>query len=304
MTKTALILGPTGRFGRHAAEAFWNAGWRVRLFDRKTDRLPQAAIGADLIVNAWNPPYDRWAAELPGLTTQVIEAAKVSGATVMIPGNVYVYGQQAPGRFAADTPHGATNPLGRLRIEMEAAYRDAGVKTIILRAGDFLDTVPSGNWFDQVIAKDVAKGKFTFPGPSDRDHAWAFLPDLAKAAVGIAERRKTLSDFVDIPFPGYTLTGQELHAMCEAALGQSLRLKQMTWLPLYLVRPFWKLATGLIEMRYLWTKPHYLDGTEFEAILPEFVHTPVEHALASALQTNIHPDKTVSRPGVAAVAAE
>ena len=45
MQQTVLILGGTGRFGRAAAEAFWNAGWRVRVFDRKTDRLPEAADG-------------------------------------------------------------------------------------------------------------------------------------------------------------------------------------------------------------------------------------------------------------------
>jgi NAD(P)-dependent dehydrogenase (short-subunit alcohol dehydrogenase family) len=42
MQQTVLILGGNGRFGRATAEAFWNAGWRVRVFDRKTDRLPEA----------------------------------------------------------------------------------------------------------------------------------------------------------------------------------------------------------------------------------------------------------------------
>jgi NAD(P)-dependent dehydrogenase (short-subunit alcohol dehydrogenase family) len=46
MQNTALILGSTGRFGRAAAEAFWNAGWRVRTFDRRSDDLPEAARGA------------------------------------------------------------------------------------------------------------------------------------------------------------------------------------------------------------------------------------------------------------------
>ena len=29
MSKNVLMLGASGRFGRHAAEAFWNAGWQV-----------------------------------------------------------------------------------------------------------------------------------------------------------------------------------------------------------------------------------------------------------------------------------
>ncbi|WP_293450216.1 hypothetical protein [Planktotalea sp.] len=51
MTQTVLILGPTGRFGSHAALAFENAGWSVRKFDRKTDNLAVSTRGVDVIVN-------------------------------------------------------------------------------------------------------------------------------------------------------------------------------------------------------------------------------------------------------------
>ncbi|SNT34623.1 hypothetical protein [Antarctobacter heliothermus] len=66
MVGTVLILGGNGRFGRNAAEAFWNAGWRIRLFDRAEDDLAQAAQGADVIVNGWNPAYPD-----PGLFIQI-----------------------------------------------------------------------------------------------------------------------------------------------------------------------------------------------------------------------------------------
>ena len=164
MTQTALILGPTGRFGRNMALAFENAGWAVRRFDRKTDEINAAAQGADVIVNGWHPSYERWAKEVPVLTKRVIDAAKRSGATVLIPGNVYVYGKDAPAVWSEDTPHNATNPLGRIRTEMEATFKASGVRTIILRGGDFLDTEPSGNWFDMIIVKNLSKGKFAFQG--------------------------------------------------------------------------------------------------------------------------------------------
>lgn len=135
MKKDVLILGGSGRFGRQAAEAFWNAGWHVRLFDRKSDDLTEAARGAHTIVNAWNPAYPEWPAQLPGLTRAVIAAARTSGARVVLPGNVYVFGPDCPAPWGADSPRRANNPLGRLRIEMEQAYRDAGVPTLILRAG-------------------------------------------------------------------------------------------------------------------------------------------------------------------------
>ncbi|MGP6089112.1 epimerase [Antarctobacter jejuensis] len=300
MTGTVLILGASGRFGRNAAEAFWNAGWRVRLFDRATDDLAQAASGADVIVNGWNPAYTDWATQVPGLTRQVIEAAEVSGATVVLPGNVYVFGKDAPEAFGPGVPHAAQNPLGRVRIEMEQAYRDSGVKVILLRAGDFLDTEASGNWFDLQMAPSLKRGVLTYPGDPDVPHAWAFLPDMARAVVALAERRDSLPRYSDIAFPGYTLTGRELASLCGQALGRDVTVKRMSWLPLQVARPFWGMARRLLEMRYLWTKPHFLTGESFRAALPEFAATPADQALAAAIAPVLKAGTGQPRPDRAA----
>jgi nucleoside-diphosphate-sugar epimerase len=294
MTQTVLILGGRGRFGHATAEAFRAAGWRVRQFDRATDRLPDAAMGADVIVNGWNPAYPDWEAQLPGLITQVIAAARTSGATILQPANVYVYGAGAPEALTPDTPHRATNPLGRLRIAMEARLRDSGCRVILLRAGDFIDTVPSGNWFDRVIAKDAAKGRLAYPGDAGIPHAWAYLPDLGAAAVALAEARDTLPAFCEVLFPGYTLTGDELCAATERALGRPVRLRRMSMLPLQLARPFWPMARGLVEMSYLWTMPHRLVDDRLARLDPALPQTPVDMAIARALDHHVHPDKAVA----------
>ncbi len=294
MTQTALILGGRGRFGRHAAEAFWNRGWRVKLFDRATDDLMTEADGVDVIVNGWNPPYPQWETEVPALTEMVIEAARSSGATVIIPGNVYVFGTDAPATFSETTPHAATNPLGRVRIEMEAAYRESGVQTIILRAGDFIDTEASGNWFDMVIAAKVGKGTFTTPGDPEAMHAWAYLPDLARAAVLLAEKRSALDLFEDIPFEGYTMSLNEMHRLCEDVLDRTLEQRDFAWLTIRAAGLFWPMGRRLAEMRYLWSKPHRLDGTRLAQLLPGFQTTPPVDALRVALGTKVYPHETVT----------
>ncbi|WP_456386175.1 epimerase [Profundibacter sp.] len=295
MSKTVLILGATGRFGRHSATAFAARGWDVRKFDRASGNLRDAATGVDVIVNAWNPAYPDWAKQVPKLTAQVIDAAKSSGATVIIPGNVYNYGADAPAVYDVDTPHRATNPLGRIRIEMEAAYRASGVPTIIIRAGDFIDTQASGNWFDMTMIPKLAKGRFIYPGNPDIAHAWAWLPDLANAAAELAEIRADLPAFTDVPFAGFTLTGNELTQAISACLGREIRLKKMSWLPLLIARPFWPLAKHLLEMRYQWDKPHQIDGANFAALLPDFKMTPLADALPLALGDYIDPDKMMTR---------
>ena len=304
MSGKVLILGAQGRFGRNAAEAFWNAGWQVVLFDRATDDLAVAATGVDVIVNGWNPPYNAWQADVPAMTKAVIAAAKVHGATVIIPGNIYGYGAGSPEVLASDTPKVARNPLGRIRNDMEAAYRASGVRTIVLRAGNFIDTQPSGNWFDQVIVARLPKGQMVSPGNPDAPQAWAYLPDLAKAAVQLASRRANLEPFQEVLFPGHTLSLRDMASVLETVTGRKFRLKRMNWLPIYLARPFWSLAKGILEMRYLWSMPHQLDGADMNALLPEFKATDPLTAWARAIgHLDIHPDQTVTG-GALDIAAE
>ena len=183
---------------------------------------------------------------------------------------------------AHTSAHGATNPLGRIRIEMEDSYRRSDVQTIILRAGDFIDTEASGNWLDKVMLPGLARGKFTYPGRPDVPHAWAYLPDLARAAVELAESRRELDQFTDVPFDGYTLTGQQICDMLADLTQTRLRLRPVPWWAIRAASPVWPMGRCLQEMRYLWDLPHRLDGSRLAQLCPLFRPTPVGEALAVA----------------------
>lgn len=303
MQNIVLILGPTGRLGRHAAAAFDAAGWDVRRFDRARDTLWDAAWGASVIVNGWNPPYPQWAAEVPDQTAQIIEVAKASGATVIIPGNVYVYGAQAPERFGPDTPHLANNPLGRIRVDMEATYAASGVQTIVVRAGDYIDTENSGNWFDMIITKPVAKGRISYPGPLDVPHAFTYLPDVAATMVALAETRQNLGSFEDVAVPSFTLTGHTMAQAIADVVGHPVRAKRMAWWPVRIASIAWPMGRALVEMRYLWCKPHRLDGARHAALCPDVSQTPLHEALTQALHDDVDPNEAM-RPGGETIAAE
>lgn len=283
MTQTVLILGATGRFGRNAANAFAQANWNVIPFDRRKDELMQAVQGVDVIVNAWNPVYPDWETQVPKLHAQVIKAAKSVDATVIVPGNVYVYGADTPAPWSLTSQHNAQNKLGKIRRNMERAYRDSGVKTILLRAGDYIDTEASGNWFDQILTAKLGKGILSYPGQPNIDHAWAYLPDVTRAAVQLAQMRDDLHRYEEVLFEGYTLTGHQLAEYIHAATGVNVKLKQMNWLPIRLVAPVWNMGRSLLEMRYLWDTPHRLDPRRFDQLLPDFVPTPIDQALRRAL---------------------
>ena len=298
MSGSALILGSTGRFGRAAATAFRAAGWKVTEWRRpdlgaaampsvirgdltNRDALHRAAE-VDVIVNALNPAYTDWEVDLSWMNAAVIDAAKAMGATVLIPGNVYNYGQNLPPRLSAATPHIGDHKKARQRIEMEAAYRSNGVKTIILRGGDFIDTAPGDNWFEGQMMAKVAKGKVVYPGPTNLKHTWAFLPNMARAAEMLAARRGTLPEFADIGFPGYALTGDELMDLIERAAGRPLKRGGMPWFVLNIMGLFNPLIREVAAMRYLWNRPHGIEAAEFDRVLPDFQPTePIDAVRAS-----------------------
>lgn len=295
MTKTVLILGANGRFGRNAAAAFSWTNWDVIRFDRAKDTLPDAAWGADVIVNAWNPTYPDWARLVPQLTKQIVNTAKDTGATVLIPGNVYNYGADMPPELHESTPHRPTGPLGQIREDMERAYRTAGVRTIVLRAGDFIDTYASGNWYDKVITAKLLKGIVEYPGDLDTPHTWAFLHDLANAAVKLAEQAQDLPEFFEINFPGYTLTARELTHAIEQVTEQRLTLRQMPWWPIQIAKPFWPMARPLLETRYLWNTPHRVSSERFAELLADFEPTPLHEAIAASVPNDVDPNRIVPR---------
>ena len=237
MPKTALILGANGKIGAHAATAFRNAGWEVRRYARGTD-MTEAAKGCDVIVNGLNPPnYNNWATLIPEITAQVIAAAKASGATVILPGNVYNFGTVA-GPWDESTPQEPVSRKGRIRVDMEAGYRASGVRTIVLRAGDFIDPDRNGCAMTLIFLREIRKGRVTAIGDPDVPRTYCYLPDWARAAVLLAENRARLAIFEDVPFPGHVFTTMELKDHLEARLGRDLKLVRFPWLVMALAAPF------------------------------------------------------------------
>lgn len=304
MTGTVLILGANGRFGRAATQAFATAGWTVRAATRagdtqatdcitpvvcdvmQRDDVIAAAQGADVIVHAVHPLYPEWAEKTPVHTANVIAAGLSSGATVMISANVYVFGANAAEVYDERNAPAPTTRKGAVRVQMEAAFEAAaadGLRTVILRGGDFIKRAKTGNWFETHITNKAHKGVFTYPGPMDAVHAWAYLPDMARAMVGLAATRATLPAFSSFGFEGYSLTGEELKSAVSRAVGRRLKSGYFPWPLLRIIGLFAPLVREVIEMRYLWNVPHRIDGSALARVLPDFTPTSLNRAMAEAL---------------------
>jgi hypothetical protein len=177
----------------------------------------------------------------------------------------------------------------------------------VIRAGDYFGS-GTGSWFDQAIVKSITSGKLVYPGPTDILHAWAYLPDLARAFVGMAEldlagklnapvarhyaspATSTIGSFKKIHFTGHNITGNELLDAIDAAAQKlniaSSKLKRsgMPWWVIRIVgvvKPMWR---ELAKMSYLWRVPHAVESTSLADLLPGFVHTRLDVAVESSLE--------------------
>jgi nucleoside-diphosphate-sugar epimerase len=292
MTKTVLILGASGKIGLHSVQAFSRAGWTVRTYKRGTD-MTAAAMGADVIVNGLNPPnYHDWDTIIPQITQQVIAAAKASGATVIIPGNVYNFGVQA-GPWTEKTPQVPVCRKGVIRKVMEETFRRSGVQTIVLRAVTFIDPDGNGDVLKTVHMKSAKQGKITALGRPNAQHAWTYVPDWARAAVALSEKRDALGQYEDIPMPDLAMSIEELADLIAQVSGKPMKVVAFPWWIMRITAPVWELARELVEMRYLWNHDHALGGTRLANVLPDFQSTPLASIARTLADLYVHPDKSM-----------
>lgn len=306
--RTVLVLGAGGRLGQAAVLAFHGAGWHVLAHARRPpavlppgavhvsvalediEALVAAARGATTVVYGVNPLYTKWTEQMMPLARHGFEVARRLGALFMLPGNVYAYGENMPPVLEPGTPERPTNEKGRQRAELEAEMeRYPELRSVVIRAGDFYGS-GAGSWLDQAIVKSLGQGKLVYPGPLDVPHAWAYLPDLARAFVAVAEGDDRTTRTRRVAFAGHTLTGQELLDLVDGAAAElgvrparGFRIGGIPWALLRaggLFVPMWR---ELASMAYLWRVAHRLDGAELARLAPGLASTPPTVAMREAL---------------------
>ncbi len=313
MGKVALVLGATGGIGGEMARALAAAGWSVRALHRDPSRLGTrsralpvtwltgdamrrdevvSAMGpASLIVHAVNPPgYRHWSSLVLPMLDNTIAAARLSGARIVLPGTVYNYGPDAFPLIDEEAPQNPVTRKGAIRVEMERRLRaaaDDGVRTLIVRAGDFFGPDAANNWFSQGLVKP---GKpvtsMMNPGASGTGHQWAYLPDVARTMLRLIEREHELPAFATFHMDGHwdpdgsAMAG----AVRRVSARPGLKASSFPWWLIRLAAPVVPLFRELSEMRYLWRAPVRLDNGRLVGLLGREPHTPLDEAVRKTLQ--------------------
>ncbi len=310
--RTALILGATRGAGYEIATALRQRSWQLRALSRRPDEgrrlipeadwihgdamnaadVAEAAVNADLIVHAVNPPgYRNWRGLALPMLDNTIAAARASGARIMFPGTVYNYGPDAFPLLGEDAPQRTRTRKGAIRVEMEEKLRRAaegGTPVLVVRAGDFYGPHTGGNnWFSQGLVKTGRPVKaVTHPGLAGVGHAWAYLPDYGEAVAQLVDKDAELAPFETFHFSGHWFEdGREFAERIRVVAGApGAPIRRFPWEVLLMLQPFVRLFREMAEMKYLWDVPVRLDNSKLVRLLGAEPHTPVDLAIRATLE--------------------
>jgi len=310
--RQALVLGASGGIGGEIARQLRDAGWQVHALKRGLDAetverdgiawmrgdaldreaVVRAARGCSVIVHAVNPPgYRNWGEQVLPMLDNTIAAATVAQATVVLPGTVYNFGPDAFPVLHEEAPQHPTTRKGAIRVEMERRLQAAtaqGVRTIIVRAGDFFGAHAGNNWFGQGIVKAGRPvAAISVPGMPGVGHQWAYLPDVARTMVELVERRDTLEPFARFHLGGYwdadgTQMAQAVRRVAQRH-GMRPTVRRFPWWLVWVAAPFVTTMREMLEMRYLWREPLRMDNARLTAVLGREPVTPLDTAVEASL---------------------
>ncbi|WP_062200211.1 NAD-dependent epimerase/dehydratase family protein [Demequina salsinemoris] len=301
---THVVLG-TGSVGAPLARELVSRGHRVVCVNRSGSRsgLPAGAdlragdvmdpqflesvlVEAEVVYQLTQPPYHRWLQEFPSLQETVLEVATRTGTRVVLGDNLYGYGQPA-GPISDASPQAPTTRKGRLRKELAAealaAHRSGELRVALTRPSNYLGA-------DYALTRELLTGpalegkRMAVFGRLDQPHAFAYVPDVARAMAEIGGSDDAWGRAWVLPALA-PITQGELCERIWSLAGQTGKRKvaALRGLPMRMVGAFSPRVRESIEMLYEFDEPFLIDSSEFEARFG-WGATPLDEALEATVR--------------------
>lgn len=301
---THLVLG-TGSVGAPLIRELTSRGHRVIAVNRSGSRagLPgetelrvgdladpgfarDALADADVAYQVTMPPYHRWADDFPSLASGVLDAAARTQTRLVIGDNLYCYGPPA-GALSERSPETATTVKGRVRKaiadEALAAHRAGRVEVALARPSNFFGA-DYGLTRRLLLAPALAGRRLSVLGRLDRPHAFAYLPDAARAMADIGGADDASGRAWVLPAMAPTTQRELCDAIWHAAGRQGpAKVSALRGAAMRLVGAFDPAVRASVEMAYEFDEPFVVDASEFESRFG-WTATPVAEAVSAALQ--------------------
>ena len=293
-----VVLG-TGPAGSTLAAHLADAGHRVRAVDRAGKAPRHAGIehftadltdaregkraveGAAVIYHCVNVAYHLQVEVMPQIATSVLDAARASGARLVVLDTLYPYGEADGEWITEQTPWATTTQKGRMRAELDRRYLEAhaagDVRVVAGRSADFfgpgvLNSTLGATAFPAALTGEpvLAFGDIGLP------HSYTFIGDVARGLAALGQDSTGDGRVWHLPTEPARTT-REVHALIEDRVGRPLNVVTLDRPEPY--GPFDEtFMASYEEMFYQHTMPQNMVSDAFEAQFG--IHpTPLPEAL-------------------------
>jgi nucleoside-diphosphate-sugar epimerase len=287
------------RLGGHQVRAVVRPGRETRGFPAgievisadlgSRESVVEAVRGTDVVVHAANVPYPEWPRFVPLFAENALAAAEASGATLVFPGNVYVYGRPRSRPVKEDHPQEPHTVKGRIRRDVERrllqAHQDGRVDLVLPRFPDVYG--PGGMHADfRPVFEGAVSGKpCRWPLDADALHEFILNDDAAEAILKLIRTPAAHGRAVHVPGPR-PIVSRDFIRLAYAAAGTGEPFVRVFGRGMYrLVGLFNPQARAAYEMAYLFDDPILLDGSLYGS-LTDSPHpaTPYEEGVRRTLE--------------------
>ncbi|WP_448953101.1 NAD-dependent epimerase/dehydratase family protein [Labrys neptuniae] len=263
---------------------------------RACDALDQASLtaalrGNDVLICSIGLAYDAgvWERDWPRLMANMLAACEAARARLVFVDDLYMHGPQ---RQAIDENSllDAPGRKGKVRAAITRQWQaNTAVKTAALRVTDFYGPgVTLSVLGEEVIGKLAAGGTARLGINADQPHAFAYVPDVAAAAILLADASDEAYGRAWLMPCAPARTPRAVIGMAASALGVKPRLQVLPgWLQ-KLVGLFVPFLREWTETSYQHDRPFQVDGSRFEQRFG-FRPTPLEEGIPATAASFVKP---------------
>ena len=296
-----LVTGAGGGLGSNVVRAAHRRGLAVRALVRDSTKarmpdgvevvsgdavdaasLTRAAEGCAALFHLVNVVINRdWVSTTSRLLDAALTACRATGARLVFPANVWVFGRGSPGqRVAEGAPARPCSEKGAARASKEDRIRASSVRWVMVRLPEFYG--PHVQTLTGPPLQRISRGQRAWWfGPADVPVELVYMPDAAEAIVEVGLLAGADGEVFHLPGAA-PITAREFFS--EAARqqgGGSFRAVPAGVVrAAALVNP---MARSFADILHLWEHPILLDGAKLRARLPQLRTTPYAEGHATTL---------------------
>lgn len=226
------------------------------------DSLFTAAERAAVIFHCENFPLEHFENHKAAIVN-VLRAAAEVGASVVLPGNVWVYGPAKYNPVDMRHPLEPISELGRIKLDVQRTLLEVAEK-----AGVCVDVVHLPDFYGPGVLNDLVKPIFLgaisgkavrWIGDPDVPHEFIYIDDAARALTAISRAENPFGRRFNAPGRG-TITPRRFIEMAFEAAGRRPKIKRLSTLSIRLAAFLKKSIRRYSELLYLFNEELSLDG--------------------------------------------